>query len=812
MSQAKYFVLNSLESFKTRQRGLCSWSETDSVFHLAVMHKPRFPKINHEQAITAWKNSSPIVVDKFKQLGFLSADKKQLFYALNWHHKQLFDYENTLTETERLLLKTRATAGPVLVTREIPEGDTASDISLSPVIADEDTTFVDLHLGGDGRVALIYSDGDKHHGLRVVHLSRRWQLHLDWQDTEGNSFKPKRCWVDQNNRIWIASDDRLAVFEGEPLPQAYNPRQDRFEPLFVNPNSLRKVWETHLLPERELIALCANETQIHLLFLMSDLTTQEMLSFSLNYQAEQTPVLRRLPELPFVTDIASPFFDKIFLQMFTQSSEVEHCDFVALLIEQDEFVIEKRSYPIHSQLSVRFVRGVGQESTYLASDGPKRILPLPQARYMKGGDATLNKLLDSGNPGTWWDRIYLDASVPTGCELSISVNVFDDAENPSDDWQLQPLAMKLPYASELPFYKNNFDYKASHQGLYEIVLQRTSGSVRDIRGRYMQLMIHMRGDGRHTPAIECIRVVYPRFSWQENYLPPVFHQTRDPDKNDKSSANGADFRERMLSIFDGMFSPIENRIASAESWLLPQATPSQHLPILAAMLGETLPSAWPEMRKRLWLACLSELQRLKGTYAGLCLALEIATDGALSKGQIVPVEHYLMRRTLATILGVDMDDAEHPLTLGTRQSGNSIVGETLILSDETSREFVSLLAPELLTSSDKQIEVDFLDRYANRISIIVHNHARPHIKNIERLIQDFVPASMSCRLMETDNPFVLGLSPLLGIDTYLEVAVAARQIILDDTYLGREGLLRNQATFSPRDLIFGDQAISGGQA
>ncbi len=117
-----------------------------------------------------------------------------------------------------------------------------------------------------------------------------------------------------------------------------------------------------------------------------------------------------------------------------------------------------------------------------------------------------------------------------------------------------------------------------------------------------------------------------------------------------------------------MFSPVEKRIAAAESWLLPQASPKQHLPVLASLLGARVPTHWPEQRQRIWIACLSELQRWKGSDAGLCLALDIATDGALARGQIVPVENYLMRRTFATILGIDMDDAEHPLTLGTRQS------------------------------------------------------------------------------------------------------------------------------------------------
>jgi len=805
MTQSRYFVLNSLDDFRTMQRSICVWNPQDQLFHLALNHQPRFPVLDQEDAFNQWAQSQPLVMDKFQQLGFLSDDKTQLFYAVNWQHKLAFEKEKTLSDLDLAKLNPRATAGPVLVTSESLVADTAAEITLSPVIASEGKVFVDMHLGGDGRVALIESDFSGKHCLRLVHLSRCWQLHLDWQDEAEENTQPWRCWVDQHNRIWVAGDTSLAVFEGEPLPQNYQPWADRFEPLFINPNPLRLLWKTNLPPERKLMALCANPTQLHLLMLMNDRATQEIVSFKLDVQAQTGFTIRRLKKLPLITDIASTDEDQVFCQFYAQSSEVKHCDFASLLLDEEGYTLEKRRYPMHSQQSVRFVRGDNLVTQYLASDGPKKILPLPQARYVEGGGATLNRLLDSGNPDTWWDRIYIDASIPSGCALTISVNAFDDAENPPVDWQVQHQAAKLPIPSELAFYKSRFDYKNDYQGLYEILLQRVSGETRDIRGRYLQLKIDMKGDGRHTPAIESLRVAYPRISWQENYLPPVFHQQQDVDITNEDEANGADFRERVLSAFDGIFSPLEKRIASAEAWVIPKAAPQQHLPTLSSFLGETLPEFWPETRQRIWLSCLSELQRLKGTYAGLCLALDIATDGAIAKGQIVPVENYLMRRTLSTIIGIDMDDAEHPLTLGTRQSGNSIVGETLFLGDETSREFVSLLAPELSSLSDKEIAAEFLDKYAHRISIVVHKLAFIHINSIKKIIIDYVPASLHTKIIQTDHPFIPGLSPLLGIDTYLETAVKARQIILDDTRLGQEGIMRNQASFSPRDVMLGNR-------
>lgn len=816
MNHSRYFVLNSLEDFRTRQRHRCVWNSRERLFHLAINHQPRLPGQGQKNgdkwpAFVEWKNAVPLAMDQFQQLGFLLHN--QLYYARSWQHKVEFDRRTKLNEAERATLDKLDGCGPVLVNSEKQQADSLAELLLEPVTAAEGSEFIDLHLGGDGRVALIESDDATTVGLRVVHLAKRWQLSLHWPLAEWGA--PKRCWVDKQNRIWVASDSQLLLFEGEPLPQSYHPWVDRFEPLFINPHPLRLIDHLPLPPGHELMALCANAQQLHLLLLHSAAQTQELLTLDLaHYRA--LPQRRPLPKLPLVTDIASVEEDRLFAQFFTPPAEVKHCDFVCLLIDSDQpegeqLQIEARAYPMDSQLSVRFVQGDTQTIRYLASSGPTQVLPLPQARYLSDGLARLNRVLDSGAPDTWWDRIYLDASIPSGCSLRIRVNAYEDFAKPANDWQQQTAPLKLPIASELPFYQSRFDAHLSHQGVFEILLQRETGAVRDIRGRYLQLEIELHGDGRHTPVIECLRVCYPRQSWQEQFLPPLFRQQESVVLPQVvAAANGADFRERLLSSLDGLFSPLERRIASAESWLLPQGAPNTQLPILATMLGERLPAHWPDRRQRIWLACISELQRWKGTLRALCLALDIATDGAVARGQVIPLENYLMRRTLATILGIDMDDAAHPLTLGTRQSGNSRVGETLILSDDQSRDFVALLAPELLSEGDKETARTFIDAYAQRLSVLVHRDAFVHLDSIEQVLADFVPAALKLKIIKTDKPFVLGLSPLLGIDTYLKPAREARRVVLDDTWLGREGLVRNNVSFSPRDQLFAAPASTGG--
>ena len=141
------------------------------------------------------------------------------------------------------------------------------------------------------------------------------------------------------------------------------------------------------------------------------------------------------------------------------------------------------------------------------------------------------------------------------------------------------------------------------------------------------------------------------------------------------------------------------------------------------------------------------------------------------------------------------------MTLGTGQSGNSRVGDTLILSEDDAREFLALFAPELAeTAAERGIVADFFDKYAHRLSVVLHGPARALRHTVERLLQREAPAHLQWTLIETDHPFVLGLSPLLGIDTYLQTQPPWRSVVLGDTWLTREGIVQNPVALSPRHV------------
>ena len=220
------------------------------------------------------------------------------------------------------------------------------------------------------------------------------------------------------------------------------------------------------------------------------------------------------------------------------------------------------------------------------------------------------------------------------------------------------------------------------------------------------------------------------------------------------------------------------------------------------MLGEHPPAHWPVSRRRHWLAQTGELQRWRGTFKGLCLALDIATDGAVTRGQVVPVEDYRLRRPLFTALGVDFASGSHPLTLDTVQSGNSIVGNTLTLGPDDARTLLLDLLPE----ADRQSSISdlleaYADSYSYQISLILHASAASYRGIIEELLAAELPVHLDVNLIETNRNFVPGLAPLLGIHSYLQEFPDWQRMVLNRDKIGGASVLLNQALLTPGRAI-----------
>ncbi len=462
---------------------------------------------------------------------------------------------------------------------------------------------------------------------------------------------------------------------------------------------------------------------------------------------------------------------------------------------------------------------------------------LSRPRYAVSGEAHNSEALffDSGSTQTIWHRIYLEAVIPDHCGVKVHVAASDlpleDPNDPGVVWHehhfgettarsLQPNTPRgawASYPSEVPFHEGLL-YRSPERdkaGLFTALVQRTGHAVSEIRGRYLQVRIELIGDGRTTPEVAALRVYGPRFSYVENYLPEIYKEVMAGPDADALTARTTqhDFLDRFVANFEGVLTPLEDRIANAHLLTDPASVPSEAIEWLGSWIGVTFDPAYPREQWRLLLQRTPELFRTRGTLDGLRLALDLATRGACSRGEIVVVEDYRLRRTFATILGADLADEEDPLLAGLVRSGNSIVGDTLILGDETRKEFLALYDVDVTRDATEEQAIEaFLESLAFQVTILVHQASQALDTGlIERIVQLETPAHVLCRVVRTSLPLLVGVASLVGVDTFLTEEPAPAPVRVGESQLGIRDFVLRPASLDPR--IEGATPISpAGQA
>jgi len=754
------------------------WNREQQCLSLAQNQTLRLPQSTAASAMPEWLASTPLALDSFNQIGRLSGDASQVEFNSGRGFLPLQDGE---------LQRVQAEVG----------------------------SFTDLTLGGESRLAAPYSNGIDTHGLLLFHLGRRWKTACSLP------VAPRRAWVDNANRCWVVSANHLMVCEGEPLPLPYKTQPQRFEPVTVNPHALAFLWQApQPLPTGlQALAICGDEQALYIL--CHDEADQQLIikrSLSLNDESPFT-IYPLDGDIPFVIDlsVAAPGRLAAIAPRQTGDSDFIQRDCAVLELVWDSETemgsarLIRERYPMLSNAMPRFVSSADGQLRYQAEIDPdypdlglrpRELHRLRRQQFYRHTSTLLHHIFDAGQPDALWHRIYLDAAIPPGCQLELSVRVYNTpGQRGSAPLIDQPAPVWNSLPSELAYAESLAAQKVGVSGLFEILLQRPDGPVRRLNGRYLQIQLHMTGNVHQSPRLHALRAYYPRFSYQDAYLPELYRQELSFDADNSSGpANGADTRERLLAAFESILTPIEARVAAADQLSHPQATPAENLAWLGELLGAQLPPHWPQKRQRRLIQETGLIQQYKGTLAGLNLALDVATDGGVQRGEVVVVENFRLRRTMATILGVSMDDGDHPLTLGTGMSGNSLVGESLILSEKDARTFLALFSPELANKEEAEIVQKFFEDYAHQISILLHGRGIQRREQVEQTLEEQMPAHLVWRILETEHPFVLGIAPLLAVDTFIETTPDFRRVALNETWLGKEGVIKNPAAFSPRDI------------
>lgn len=482
----------------------------------------------------------------------------------------------------------------------------------------------------------------------------------------------------------------------------------------------------------------------------------------------------------------------------------------------------------------------------LAANSPRRVEGEPARRVRPEPG-----VIDTGELTTAWHRLYVEACVPRHTAILVWLAANDGAPPPFRPWATGgglpgrsgwyphllgqpgalpasmraalpadlPRAAWVDSASEVPQGASLLacEREAGTTGLFTVLVQRAGLAVRTLAGRRLWVTAELFGDGRASPELVALRSYAGRVSYRDRHLPALYReQVFGPEADLPGSATGADFLERFIDLFEGLFTGIEDRIAQSYRLTDAYAAPAEALPWLASWIGLALAPGVPEARARRMIAAAPQLARRHGTLEGLKAALDLATDGAVTHGRIVVVEDFRLRRTMATLLGVRLDDLADPLVAGVTRNGNSVVGDTLMLGDEHQvKTFLALfrtLEPDPKAGQAVQQRQDderaaalhaLYDGLAWRATVLVHDETDDDtLRLVRRLAEAAAPAHVRIRVAPARYPFLAAVASLVGADTFMRAPEPPQPVQVDRSRLGFVDTLQGLGTLDARGGAF----------
>lgn len=272
------------------------------------------------------------------------------------------------------------------------------------------------------------------------------------------------------------------------------------------------------------------------------------------------------------------------------------------------------------------VRGDGCYDSGLAAPLWTRFVQQPRSRFEASGDL-VTPVFDSGELGTIWDKLLIDAAIPAGTEVEVWSRASDERDgfdealsSPAIDaaqliggWNSEPTLLLRPNGPELPWLRREAmraTRREAGAGTWELLLQNA-------QGRFVQLKLRLRShNGTGTPRLRALRVWSPRFSYSQRFLPAVYREEE----------SGGNFLERWLANFESTLTEVEDKVVHVQQLFDARTVPAEALGWLAEWFDVALDPAWDERRHRLFVRHAMDFFRWRGTVHGLRLALELAFD------------------------------------------------------------------------------------------------------------------------------------------------------------------------------------------
>jgi phage tail-like protein len=388
----------------------------------------------------------------------------------------------------------------------------------------------------------------------------------------------------------------------------------------------------------------------------------------------------------------------------------------------------------------------------LLADGAGSLCQMePAAAYPISGTLIVGPL-DSKTYRCVWHRVVLNGVVPQGAAVRVETFTSEGAKSTDE-------VLSLPQTRW-----------AAGQADFATGCEEWDCLIQSPPGRYSWVRLTLTGDGAESPEIDAMRVYYPRDS-SLNYLPAVYRQ----------DAVSADFLDRFLSIFDSIRGGINARVTAIAQYFDPMATPANaqnvggtdFLSYLASWLGLSLQSNWPVHTRRELVRQAHRLFALRGTPAGLRLAIEIYAGVKPTVMEMFRLRRWMIvnQSKLGDCSTVFGDDVMQRLHLGS----NSSIGKF-----------------RLVDFGDPKF--DFFNQYANRFLVIVPlwpGATESDFQTVEQIVETAKPAHTVAEIEWAEPRMRVGVQAFVGVDTVVgkyPVGVIEGQGTLGyDTVLGVPG-------------------------
>ena len=302
---------------------------------------------------------------------------------------------------------------------------------------------------------------------------------------------------------------------------------------------------------------------------------------------------------------------------------------------------------------------VGAEGTSLSVlSGRERTRQNPDTGRF---DGQVTRRLDSGEWGTQWHRVTTEPTTPSGTQIRLFYHATDDANLQFQEPGTEPLTrleqvngigpaiaerLRDAYVQGLDeLVQLSPDRLAEIAGTssYPVSTSRAADWIADARqilanrggpgdlewqsvgppnpedsllddaeGRYLWLKIELIGTPADAPRVASLRAYFPRQSYLR-YLPAIFQEDQE----------SAEFLERFLSLFESVFTDVEEEISAATRYLDPDGIPGEALSWLAGWLALAPDETWTTEAKRKLVRDAHELFKQRGTRQGLRALLSI---------------------------------------------------------------------------------------------------------------------------------------------------------------------------------------------